>query len=485
MSETTKILVIEKDDSERELILTRLRARHYQVFEANESSGALKIIDREILDLILLSTEMEAIEGRELIELIRLRSHLAAVPVMMLAEEDKLSDLLLSREKGFDDFLVKPFNPLVLQIRVQLNISKTKEHMEANALTHLPGNHMIEKIIREKIKNEEKFSVLYIDINNFKSFNDRNGFQKGDDVIRQTTRLLIGTSNSVSPSGKCFVGHIGGDDFIVVTSPELEEAFARKFMDDFDRIMPTYYSESDQKRGAVKLKNRRGKIETFPLMSCSVAACTNLYYNYTSLGEIARDAAELKSFLKMQPGSHYLRDRRSAPISELEEAVHILEPEGETKLKKKFKTKVDPLGKVLLNAGLINSDQLEQALKKHLETGQRLGQTLINMNVVSSQNVGRMLERKLNIPYFNLKEWNPTREILRIFTLDFIQSHRVVPIEVNGNTVKLAMCDPFDLKTLDSIERITDLKPMPCLALEDEFEQFLEKQAKENNTDEK
>ncbi len=466
-----KILVVEKDDAIRELIVMRLSARHHKVFEATKSKQIMRILERDVVDLILLSSDMEPVNGKMPIRVIRSKSHLMAVPVIMLTEEDHLTELMLGHEKGFDDFLVKPFSPLMLQLRVNLNIAKTMERVEANALTHLPGNHAIEKIVAKKVQEGEKFSILYADINHFKAFNDRYGFQKGDDIILQTARLLVTTSYAVAPDGECFVGHVGGDDFIVVLPPELEEVFARQFLDDFDRIMPTYYSKADREAGFIRVENRRGKMENFPLVSCVVAGCTNLYRNYAGLREIAQDAVEVKAFLKTQPGSHYLQDRRSSPIKQVDEAVHILEPEVKSATPKK---RIDPFGQVLLNAGLITEEQLELALKKHLETGQRLGQTLINMDLVSSQDVGRMLEKRLKIPYFTLKDWAPAPEVLQLFSREFILHHRLLPLEASAGTLKVAMCDPFDVKTLDTIERITGLKPMPYLALEDEFEQYLE-----------
>ena len=473
-----RILVAEKDDATRELIVMRLHSRHHKVFEASKSSQVLRFLEREVLDLILLSSDMEPVNGKMLIQIIRSRSHLMAVPVIMITEERKLTELMLGHEKGFDDFLLKPFSPLVLQLRVNLNIAKTMERVEANALTHLPGNHAIEKLVAKKIQANEKFSVLYIDISHFKSFNDHYSFQKGDDVILQTARLLVTTSHAVAQDGECFIGHIGGDDFIVVLPAELEEVFARQFIDDFDRIIPTYYNRADRNAGFIRVENRRNQMENFPLMSCSVAGCTNLYRNYTSLREIAQDAAEVKAFLKTQPGSHYLQDRRSAPIKQLEDAVHILEPEIKPAKPKK---RVDPLGQVLVSSGLITEDQLGDALKKHLETGQRLGQTLISMNLIQSHDVGKMLEKKLKIPYFSLKGWTPDPAIFHLFNAEFIFHHRVVPIGVSEGSVRIAMCDPFDLRTLDTVERITGLKPVPYLALEDEFEQFLETLALERD----
>jgi diguanylate cyclase (GGDEF)-like protein len=466
-----RILLADKDPAILELVSTRLTARHYEVLGLSQSEEALRTLDRDRVDLILLSTAMERIGRKLLIEKIREREHLAAVPIILMAHEEELSELVLSRDRGFDDFLIKPFSPLVLQVRVALNISRAQWRVEANALTHLPGNIAIEKVIRTKIKIGEKFSVLYGDINHFKSFNDRYGFEKGDDVIRQTAKLLIQTKEKTIREGECFIGHIGGDDFIVVLHPDYEETFARSFIGEFDRIMPTYYNEADQKQGFIRITNRRGKAETFPLMSCSVAACNNLHRPYKSLGEIAQDAAEVKAFLKLQPGSHYLRDRRSEPIRRVEEAVELLSSEIPAS---RIGGRIDPLGQVLLNAGLIDQEELSSALKRHLETGQRLGQTLISMNLVRSEDVGRMLEKKLNVPYVSLKQFPASLEMLRLFTLDFMKSHRVVPLEVTGSSLKLAMCDPFDLKTLDAIERVSGLKPVPCLALEDEFEEFVE-----------
>jgi hypothetical protein len=213
-------------------------------------------------------------------------------------------------------------------------------------------------------------------------------------------------------------------------------------------------------------------METFPLMSCSVAACNNLYRPYKSLGEIARDAGEVKSFLKSQKGSHYLRDRRSEPIQKLDEAIAIL-PHEVTKTGKPVVVET-LLGKLLLDAGLISQDELSQALKRHMQTGQRLGQTLIAMNLVRSEDIGRMLEKKLSVPYVSLRRYSGRREVMRLFSLEFMKAHRVVPVEMTQDGLKLAMCDPFDIRTLDAIERVSSLRPIPYLALEDEFEEFIE-----------
>lgn len=477
------ILIAEKDAVARNLVTTRLRTRHYEVTECPASEDVLRFLERQTVDLILLSSEMERIGGKLLIRKIREKPYFAAIPIIMMTDEDKLAELLMMRERGFDDFLIKPFSVLMLQLRVEINIARTREHLGTNPLTHLPGNFSIEKIIIKKIENAEKFSILYIDINQFKSFNDLYGFEKGDNVLKQTANILVRTADKIVPEAQCFVGHIGGDDFIVVLHPEQEEPFARAFIREFDRLIPTYYNDAEQKQGFVRVKNRRGKPENMPLMSCSVAACNNLHRPYKNLGEIAQDAAEVKAFLKSQTGSHYLRDRRHEPIRHIEKAVEILAPEME-KLKP-VAAGLEPLGQVLLDAGLIDQSSLAGALKRHLETGERLGQTLIRMNLIRSQDVGHMLQKKLNIPYVSLVQFSGAGDVLRLFTLEFMKSHRVVPVQTTDHGLRLAMCDPFDLRTLDAIERITGLKPIPCLALEDEFEAFIERRSGELTREEK
>lgn len=466
-----RILVADTDPSILKLIHARLAVRGYEVIEKETAEEVMQYLEDENADLLLISTDIDKHGSGGLITKIREKPHLSSVPVIMMTSADHLADLVVCLERGYDDFLIKPFDSLVLQLRIALNIRRTMEKVNANALTHLPGNHAIDKVVAQKISAGEHFSVLYIDINQFKSFNDRYGFEKGDDVLRHTARILRGTVPKVVKHGDGFIGHIGGDDFIVVVHPEDEEPFARAFIEEFDRIIVTYYNDEDRKRAGIRVKNRRGKWEDFPLMSCSVAACSTLSKPYKSLGEIAQDAAQVKSFLKSQPGSAYLRDRRGEPIRQLEHAVKILAPEV---AKTRGRKAPEPLGATLLGAGLITEEQLSQALKKHMESGKRLGQVLIDMKAVSSRDVGLALEKTFRVPYINLPESHPAREMLNLFTKEFMKKRRIIPMEKTAEGLRLAMCDPEDQPTLGDVERITGLKPLPCLMLENEFEDFFE-----------
>ncbi|OGW86669.1 MAG: hypothetical protein A3A81_03005 [Omnitrophica bacterium RIFCSPLOWO2_01_FULL_45_10b] len=266
-----------------------------------------------------------------------------------------------------------------------------------------------------------------------------------------------------------FVGHIGGDDFIAILDSDSEARFAQECLQEFDRIIPTYYEEIDRKRKAVLVKNRNGVPVSFPLMSLSIAAVTNQYRPYRNMSEIARDAAEVKSYLKTQPGSHYLRNRRAEPVRSLEESLEVI-----STLQEKQKIP-KPLGQMLLEVGLITEEELNQAVRRHVETGERIGQVLIRMNAVASADIGRFLEEQLSIPFASLKNHALSEDLARILTDEFIRTHRVVPLSLKGNSLELAMVDPVDRGTMDAIREMTGLNVLPKFVLENEFEEFLER----------
>jgi len=474
MNETDgrKILVVDGNSEYLSVIESRLSARGYSVVIAETSEIALGVLKNENFDLILLDSKLGKVGNEELSSIVRKDFSSYFTPVVMMAEKEEIAKLITGMERGFDDFIIKPFDPLQLQLRVAMNILRVEERVHANPLTKLPGNIGIEKTIKENIASDMSFAVCYLDLNNFKSFNDIYGYDKGDDVIRQTSLLIVKTLAKYDHEGISFVGHVGGDDFIVVTDPKSEQDFANEMISEFDRIMPHYYSEEDRKRGFITVKNRRGKLEKFPLMGISIASVTNMNRKFQSPGEIAQVASEVKKFLKTQPGSSYLRDRREGQLDQLDEAVDILE-NAAVKAENRGE-EIEPLGQVLLAAGLVTKEKLDEALKKHFSTGRRLGEVLISMNLVKSEDVGKMLERRLNVPYVSLENKEIEHSVRRIFTQEFVRTHRVMPVRLKDSKLSVAMVDPFDIKVVDDIEKITAYKVVPLLALENEFEKFLE-----------
>ncbi len=464
-----KILLAERNQEMLHLIETRLKARDYEVFLATHSDEAVRLVQKIKFDVALIGSSMERVDGTDLALKIKQSLLGLSMPVIFIAAENEIRELILSRDRGFDDFLIKPFDALSLQLRVELNLTRSRERLQANPLTNLPGNIAIEENIKKRINRNEFFSVCYVDINHFKSFNDRYGFERGDRVIQHAAQLIAKCLEKTGASKNSFLGHIGGDDFIAVMDTDYEALFAQECLQEFDRIILTHYDEMDRKNRQVMIKNRNGVPCAFPLMSLCIAAISNQYRTYRNLGEIARDAAEVKSYLKTQPGSHYLQDRRSKPLKSLQESIELLSAPQENKAAHK------PLGQILLEFGLITEAELAQAVRQHIETGERLGQILIRMKAVTSAEVGRALEAKFSVHYINIQNHVLSEDLVRVLSEEFIRTQQVVPISIQEQKLILAMVDPVNREVIRAVEEMSGLKVIPKFILENDFEDFLER----------
>ncbi|SNY27812.1 diguanylate cyclase/phosphodiesterase [Orenia metallireducens] len=189
--------------------------------------------------------------------------------------------------------------------------SKLKiEHAKnLNPLTNLPGNMMIEREVTERISNDKVFSVLYIDLDNFKAYNDYYGYKKGDEVIGYTAELLKEVVMHVGNKGD-FVGHIGGDDFVIVTDPQKDELISQSIIDIFDLEIKKFFNEKDRKQGYIMTKNRQGNICKTPLVSISIAIVSNKDREICSHLKVSDIAAEVKKRVKKMDGSNYQLDLR-------------------------------------------------------------------------------------------------------------------------------------------------------------------------------
>jgi hypothetical protein len=204
-------------------------------------------------------------------------------------------------------------------------------------------------------------------------------------------------------------------------------------------------------------------------MSLCIAGVTNQYQAYRNLGEIARDTAEVKAYLKTQPGSHYLQDRRSKPLKSLQESAELFSAAQEKRAFHK------PLGQTLLEFGLITEEELNRAVKQHIETGQKLGQVLIRMKAVSSVEVGRALEAKFSVNYVNLQNHILSEDLARVLSEEFIRTQQVIPLSIEEGKLSLAMVDPVNREVIQTVEEMTGLRVVPKFILENDFEDFLER----------
>lgn len=189
---------------------------------------------------------------------------------------------------------------------------KMKERAEnANPLTKLPGNMVIHEVIDSRIKEERKFMVIYCDLDNFKAFNDKYGIAKGDEAIKLTSDIFKEAAKEKGNTDD-FIGHEGGDDFILISTPEKAQQIADYITSEFDKRIRSLYDVEDLSRGYIIAHGRDGAIKQFPIMTISLAGITNAHRGITSYGEVTNIAAEVKKKAKSVEGSVFVVDKRQS-----------------------------------------------------------------------------------------------------------------------------------------------------------------------------
>jgi PleD family two-component response regulator len=304
-----KVLVVDDEDHIRRILKFQLERHGYRVITAENGEVALEIIRRESPDLILLDLMMPKIDGFETCRRIRGNFQTAQIPIIMLTAKSELPDKIHGLENGANDYLIKPYSNEELLLRVRNVLDWSLKQKEANPLTGLPGNRAIEKELQNRIEKKIPFAFLYLDIDNFKPYNDHYGYQKGDDAILFLSDIVTEAVNSLGGADD-FVGHIGGDDFVVITSPARAEFIARHIIDEFDKGSLILLHEDDIAKGYMEICNRLGEIKRMPLMSLTIALVVDEEGKLKRYAQVNDIASELKQYGKAMTGSVVVRERR-------------------------------------------------------------------------------------------------------------------------------------------------------------------------------
>jgi GGDEF domain-containing protein len=193
-------------------------------------------------------------------------------------------------------------------------------HLDANPLTRLPGNIALENVLRSRLDAGRPLAFCLADLDNFKAFNDRYGYARGSELIKEAARI-VETAVALHGAAEDFVGHIGGDDFAVITTPERFPAICEAIIEGFDKAVLAHYDPEDLARGFIRSKDRQGKDRVFPVTSISIAVVTNLTQRLENAIQVGEKAAELKEYAKSLPGSLYVVDRRRSEDDERGESV--------------------------------------------------------------------------------------------------------------------------------------------------------------------
>jgi diguanylate cyclase (GGDEF)-like protein len=290
------ILVVEDERLIARLLKETLEIEGYQTVVVLNGEDAVQFALRETPDLILLDITLPGIDGYEVIRRLREHPKTIHIPIVVLSAYSSSTDKARAFELGVDGYITKPFNNDELLACVRRQLHRIQQS-SLSPLTRLPGGLQLERAISYKLDSNNPWSVLYLDLDNFKAFNDVYGFLAGNAMI-----LLVGDicQRMVHEYGNDddFVGHVGGDDFIIVTTPDCVKTLCRFILAAYKQESIVLYRPEDVKCGLINGVDRKGRPYQFPLVSLSIGVVSNqLSYAY-SIEAIGPLAAEAKRHAK-------------------------------------------------------------------------------------------------------------------------------------------------------------------------------------------
>lgn len=310
MEHNAKILLADDSATLRFLVSEVLTEAGFTVVQAEDGQDAVEKTYKENPDLLILDYDMPRKTGFEVVREIRSRTGYLHTPIIIFTADTHKSTKMEGLGLDIDDYLNKPADGDEIVARVKLLLKRNKQKMDSNPLTRLPGNPSIQARVESEIASKRPFAVLYCDLNNFKAYNDKYGFAAGDRVLMAVANMIV---KAAALDETSFVGHIGGDDFIVVCSFAKAQEIAQSIIQQLDEAAPAFYNETDRAQGFMESVNRKGEKERFKFLSVGIGIVHNTQRPLTSFAMVSNIGSELKCLAKRHEGaSYFVLDRRTA-----------------------------------------------------------------------------------------------------------------------------------------------------------------------------
>lgn len=306
-----KSIVIIDDTKEVYDLATKifLKEHDYEFTCAISEKESINKALQEIPNLIIINGDGLKKDILKVCESIRKNPDNAITPIIVTASSKDVDFRVEVLKRVVEYYIPKPLHEIYFYYTIK-NVSRL---IDANRcisnLTGLPGNVQIEIELKRRVAGKKLYGVLYIDLDNFKAYNDKYGFMNGDEVIKFTANVMRENIQKYGTKGD-FLGHIGGDDFVAIVAYENAKKIGKEIIKQFNENIKSFYSEEDVKNGYIKILNRKGKMEKYPLMTITVAMVSNKFKKYTSVLELGEDGASVKKKAKSIEGSTFLENRR-------------------------------------------------------------------------------------------------------------------------------------------------------------------------------
>lgn len=309
-----RILIVDDDEQVASYVQLSFTLNGYKVEWIKDGRIAVQKVREMLPDAIILDLKLPGTNGFRICEQLRLEPQTKGIPIIVVSGSWKdAQDRIKSLEVGADDFLTKPFDAQELMARIKRMLQRKKVDMGHNPLTGLPGNLAIEEEARKRLAMKGNQAYSYIDLDNFKAYNDVYGVKQGDKVIRLLADLLVQAVKRWGNQND-FIGHVGGDDFIAMTSPDKAQTVFDWIARRFDERISAYYSEADLKAGCITAKDRQGNIKKFPFVSVSIVFLTDKNVETNQYPVLIQALTEMKGYVKhnlhRNGGSVVFQDRR-------------------------------------------------------------------------------------------------------------------------------------------------------------------------------
>lgn len=265
---------------------------------------------KEVPDMFVINEDGLEESVKELVSKIKNDENNTITPIIVISSNSSRMHRVDVMSKGTITYIRKPYEIGNIYYSIENILEILNVNRRVNPLTGLPGNTQIQSEMTRRLNNQEKFTMFYFDLDNFKSYNDKYGFSKGDEIIKYTAKSIVENFTESDEIKNVFIGHVGGDDFVAITAEAPIEELASKTLEYFDNNIKEYLTEEDYNRGYLEVPNRRGIVERFPITSLSAGIVEVFPGKFSGILEIGEAGAQVKKRAKQIEGSSYFIDRR-------------------------------------------------------------------------------------------------------------------------------------------------------------------------------
>lgn len=264
---------------------------------------------KNIPSLIIINEDSINRDAVEICKMIRQDEDNSITPIIVASSNPDKKHRIDIISKSVEYYIKKPVDEQYLYYTIKNLMRLMYMNRRVSPLTGLPGNVQIHAEMKKRMLNHEEFAVLYLDLDNFKAYNDVYGFIKGDEIIKYTARVIVRNVHNIEDNN-CFVGHIGGDDFVAIVEKTDYDVLCQNILADFEQNINQFFNIQDRERGYLEVANRRGIIEQFPLTSLSIGVVEVDPGRFKNILEIGEIGAQVKHNAKTVLGSSYAINRR-------------------------------------------------------------------------------------------------------------------------------------------------------------------------------